>query len=600
MGAIFDEFEREMADIRARTKSPVKERLALWMMALEREQIVAVAYREDLLQKRLAKLDVPEDLRAVIRRALIWAWRDEEMHALYIRGALLRLGDRLIALSAWAQHFAGAIGGWASSIRHHLSWQDAPLARLAATVFTWFGAMAGKIPRAVRSELRAMSFRDYCAFNIDAERTAAACWARLSELAKEPACADVEGAAAFARIRDDEDRHTEMFRAFYDLFDENDRLKPGAGASELERRIAAIGAHFIEADRRETKNAAGKGGAVYALEASGGENKAELLDRLLAHLPAFAPGAKVAIKATFMLAYHRKDPSPFNDPALIEQLAKTLRDRGASDVAVLEAQNPYDRFYRRRSVHEVAEHFGFRSPYYRIVDATADQTPHVFARGLGQHTISSTWKTADLRLSVSKLRSHPCSIVHLTLGNIEGLGTRVDDYIFAERQADRETALLMILDEFPPDWSILEAFDHTPDGMVGVMGCPNPRHPHRLYAAQDPIALDIVAARHSGLHDPARSSSLRAAMHWFGDPREETQVIGSDRPIEGWRSPIRDDFSAFLSFFAYPVYAYGSGRGVLFVPEMDVEAFPPIAPEGPFLKLARRSLQALIGLRLRR
>src|SRR5687767_3596351 len=113
-----------MADIRARSISPQKERLALWMMALEREQIVAVAYREDLLKKRLARLDVPEDLRQIIRRALIWAWRDEEMHAVYIRGALFRLDDRLIALHAWLQHFGGAVGGWASSVRHHLSWGD--------------------------------------------------------------------------------------------------------------------------------------------------------------------------------------------------------------------------------------------------------------------------------------------------------------------------------------------------------------------------------------------------------------------------------------------------------------------------------------------
>ena len=49
---------------------------------------------------------------------------------------------------------------------------------------------------------------------------------------------------------------------------------------------------------------------------------------------------------------------------------------------------------------------------------------------------------------------------------------------------------------------------------------------------------------------------------------------------------------------AYPVYVMGSGRGELFVPEMDQQAFPSIVPESWFLRLRRRAVRRLLGLRL--
>ena len=77
---------------------------------------------------------------------------------------------------------------------------------------------------------------------------------------------------------------------------------------------------------------------------------------------------------------------------------------------------------------------------------------------------------------------------------------------------------MMLLDAFPPDFALLDAYDSAADGLVGVMGCPRPKVPQRLYAAADALALDMVAARHMGVRDPRQSSILRAACHWFGDP----------------------------------------------------------------------------------
>jgi uncharacterized protein (DUF362 family) len=283
----------------------------------------------------------------------------------------------------------------------------------------------------------------------------------------------------------------------------------------------------------------------------------------------------------------------------LEELARFLRSLGCADVAVVEAPNIYDRFYRNRTVADVAAYFGFASPHYRLVDLSGDQVAHVYTRGMAQYSVSQTWKEADFRISFGKLRSHPVDMVYLSLGNAEAVGTRNDEFIFAERRAQRETALMMLLDDFPPHFALLDGYDTAADGLVGVMGCPRPLSPKRLYAAADTLALDLVVTRHLGLKDPRRSPQLWTACQWFGDPTPRTRVVGPDEPIRGWRSPYSNELSTLLSFFAYPAYSFGSGRGALFVPEMDEAAFPSLRPPGPVLRLARRIMRTLLRLELR-
>lgn len=256
----------------------------------------------------------------------------------------------------------------------------------------------------------------------------------------------------------------------------------------------------------------------------------------------------------------------------------------------------YDQFYRRRSVRDVAAYFGYTSPRYRLVDSSAEQVPHAYGRGLAQYTIGRTWRDADFRISFSKLRSHAVEMVHLTLGNVEWLGARCDEFIFAERQAQRETSVMMLLDDFPPHFALLDGYTAA-DGLMGVMGCPRPPSPRRFLAGADALAVDLVAGRHLGLDHPNQSRILQAACHWFGDPSARIQVIGPDTPVRGWRSPYHTELTTLLSFFAYPVYQFGSGRGALFVPEMDEQAFPPMHPPAAWVRLTRRFLQTLLGLR---
>jgi hypothetical protein len=180
---------------------------------------------------------------------------------------------------------------------------------------------------------------------------------------------------------------------------------------------------------------------------------------------------------------------------------------------------------------------------------------------------------------------------------VEWVGGRCDEYLFLERQADRSTAIMMLLDEFPPHFAILDGFENVPDGLVGVMGCRRPKHLRRYYAGADALAVDTVALQQLGVTQTQRGSVLRAASHWFGSPGE-IQVVGETSPIVGWQGPFSSELRSLLSMMAYPVYVMGSGRGQLFVPEMDEQAFPPITREGWFLRLRRRAVRRLLGLRI--
>lgn len=616
MGEVYDEFVRELAEYRERyAGQPDREMTKLWLLALEREQIVAVGYAEHLLRRRLDAMPLPAPVRDLMRHALVWAWKDEEMHAIYIRGALLRTSSLLLRGITFLQQWAGAVGGWVSSVRQNVRWREAPFSRALATLIAWAGLATGKVSRAVRKQLRYHSFRDFCLFNIEAERTAALAWARLAEIASADAARAAE-AHAFRRMQADEERHARIFEAFAEALAPSDELAPGHTEASLAAAIGDVGEVFLPRDLRRRLvdgNPLGSGGRVVVTRGGTSSDKRALFRRTLeqAGLPAIleeraraegkpVASLSVAIKPTFMLAYHRRDLSIVTDPELLAELARWLRERGVTDIAVVEAPNIYDRFYRRRSVAEVARYVGLEEGLFRIVDAGDEQEPHSYVRGMGQYSIGRTWQGADLRISFAKMRSHPIEMAYLSVANVESLGARTDEYLFTDRQAHRDTALMTVMSDFPPHFALVDAFDLAADGLVGMMGCPRPKTPRRLYAGADAIAVDIVAARHMGVEAPQSFPLLRAACYWFGDPEPRLTVEGEDTPIAGWRGPYSTEISTLLSFLASPVYELGSGRGALFVADMDTEAFPPLEPEGLFLRAARRSLQTLLRLRLPR
>ena len=134
MGAVFDEFQRELALVRkACANDPRRELIQLFLLALEREELVSIGYRESLMQQRIAAMPIADDLKELLRHALVWIWKDEEMHTIYIRGAILKLGGWRLRTQAFLTQAAGGIGGWVGSVLQHSRWRRAPLSRLCCS-----------------------------------------------------------------------------------------------------------------------------------------------------------------------------------------------------------------------------------------------------------------------------------------------------------------------------------------------------------------------------------------------------------------------------------------------------------------------------------
>jgi hypothetical protein len=608
MGKVFDEAAVELQGVLRRHQGrPREAMIALFLMALEREEIVSLAYRQSRIAARLRAMPLPEEARRLLEHAIVWIWKDEEMHALYIRGALLDLGRWPLRTQAYLQQLGGAVAGWSTSVLQHAGWRHAPLSRTVASLVTLAGRVAGKVPREVGRLLRYCAFRDFCLLNAELERASWLCWDRMAELAAgEP---DIGPAmlAVFRRVADDEERHRQVFEAIAAALDGDDRLLPGACTADLTARIAEVGAPLLPRAARgldDTRQPLGSGAPVWCRAGEPGEDNPQVFRRLLDECglaevvrrqAAGAGGAaRAVVKTCFMLGAHKGDPSPVVAPELVGELARFLRRHGCADVVVAEVPNVYDRFFAGRSVAEVARYWGFVSPDYRVVDVAEGLEPHTFSRGIGTDRVAPVWRDADVRLSLGKVRSHPVEQALLSLGNLEGMTGRVEDYLFAERRADRATALVMLLDDYPCHFALLDAGDHVPDGLAGMMGCGRPRSLRRFYAGADVLAVDCVVFRHLGAV-PDQSALLRAACHWFGG-WPELRVRGCDQRVTPWRGPHSNEWSALLSLLALPVYVWGSDRGSLFVPRMDPAAFPRRGPVGPATRAGRRLVQALLGL----
>lgn len=587
---------------------PERELQRLLLLALEREQLVAVAYRDEMLATRLQQLDVPESVRAAFTQALSWAWRDEQQHTVFTRGLLLGGGTAWMRTRAWVQVLMGAVGGWSAATQHHATWRRAPIARAFAAMATVGGRLIGKVPRAMRDKLRNMSFADYCRLQRDAEISASVCWQRIAELGRGLDSIDDATADAFHQMWQHEERHREVFELMASVVDDEGRLRDGQRAEEIVDRIRTIGPMFVPRHERAPAlagNPLGSGGTVVShqggesgpaalLEAIEAAGLGDVLAERIRESGRSVGELRVMIKPTFMLAYDRRDRAVFTDPELVRALVAWLRDAGVQHIAVSEGPNLYDGFFGGRSVAEVADYVGMQGQF-EVVDLDAATTPHAYAFGLGPTAISEPWRDADLRIVFSKLRSHPVDFAHLCLGGLEGITGRCEPFLFAERRAERATATVMPLVDFPPHFAIVDGWNHGADGLVGMIACADPPKPERIWAGRDTLAVDMVAMRHLGLDDIRRNELLATAITWFGTPNPT--VLGTDEPLPTWRHPYATSFSALLALLAYPVFQHAGARGFVFAPPMDRAAFPPLGNEGRIMKLRRASIQRLLRMR---
>jgi uncharacterized protein (DUF362 family) len=570
------------------------------LLGLEREQVVTVAYRDDVLGPRVARLPVPQDVRRIVRHCLEWAWKDEGTHSDYLRGWLLRTGHPEPALVIFAHQVEGAISGWVTAVRQNLRPGDAPTRTAVAAALLAGARLTRRIPPLLAQELRNATFERYCRLNAALERSAEMGYARAVALASND-----EERAIFERIRVDEDNHSRAFAILADAF-AGDELAPGVDAEQLRADLLAVSPWFVPADLRGQVgrcSALGSGAPVWVRRGAPVAAMRDVLERTLdeaglGRLVAERAGAggSVAIRASFMLGYDRRDRSNVNDAAVIETIAAFARRHGAADVAVLEAPTVYGRYFGGREVTDVAAYFGFASDLYRVVDAGADQVPYEVGRGLGRRTISATWRDADVRIVVPKLRTNPAERAHLGLSSLEGTGGRIDDTVHADREIHYRNAVMMVLDEAPPDFAVVEAWGDVADGPFGVMACAKPAVERRFYAGADVVAVDAAVLADLGIADPRESPIMRTACEWFGfDPH--TDVRGEPGPFDSsFRRPWQSRWFRLVSALSYPVYTYASRHGQLFVPRFDRQAFPELSPPSRATQVVRFLTQSMFGL----
>ena len=220
---------------------PEAERKKLLLLALEREQIVAVAYREEAVAGRVAALDVDEEVRALIHQTLVWIWKDEQMHAEYLRGELLRVGDWDPRPWSTAARFRARsrVGLRPPPITAcRVQRRSVPARR--ALLISVAGA-CGRIPPALRGELRFQTFHRYCELNIALEASAELAYRRLVELT------DSDGERrTMERIREDEVRHRDAFALLAEVLTADDRLTSHTESlTSLIKRFSAISPWFI-------------------------------------------------------------------------------------------------------------------------------------------------------------------------------------------------------------------------------------------------------------------------------------------------------------------------------------------------------------------
>jgi hypothetical protein len=582
---------------------PGAERERLLLLALEREQIVAVAYREEAVAGRVAELDVGAAARALIRQTLMWIWKDEQLHFEFMRGLLLGSGSLTSTLVVYGRAVQGTLSGWTSSTATGLEARSAPLRTGAAGALIAVASGLHRMPAALARELRYQTFRRYCALNVALEASAEYAYRRLVQVAGSD-----EERVAFDRIRDDEARHAAAFRLLTDVLTDDDRLADGWTAQRLAERLEEISPWFLPATQRPATVAEpgparsfGSRAPVVVRTGRADADKAAVLEECLdrAGLDELAAGARsAAIRVSFMLGYDRADRSNVNDPELVDLLARYLRRHGVTDVAVLEAPTVYGNLFGNRSVASVAAYFGFSAPSYRIVDIGDDLEACRFDRGFVQNSITGTWLASDLRIVMPKLRTDPTEFAHLSLSTLEGSTGAIDATFYAGRHTDFRSATMMLLDVAAPHFAVVDAWAPVADGPFGVMGCHHPAGIRAVYAGRDTLAVDEAVLADMGVTDPRRAPIVAQAYHWFGLEPAPLTVDGAGPPLrERLRGAHSSPLLRGLGTISYPIYMYLSNRGELFVPAMDTAAFPPLQPSGPVTRSVRWLSQRAFGLR---
>lgn len=607
MATLVESFKKELADLRNSNPSDHQYFNKLLWLALEREAMVSMAYRENLLHTRLQTLQVSDEIKIMMTHAFYWVWQDEDLHTTFTRSLVFNQGNFIRRLRVLNRQWAGGIGGWSTSIIQHSQWRRAPLAKLLAHSIAFAGYLLSKVPQDAIKHLKFGAFQNFTQFNIAAEETAYLCWLEILTLAKKlsyPAStiSDLE------KICNDELNHKKIFELF-NQFDQNNQLPPHLTALEIKQQLSEISEYFLPyKDRKKENKMTHLSTNVWCRQGTSEADKLKTfmqifdecgllnkLDQECEKQSVAKTQLKIAIKVPYMMTYDRKDPSPHIDLTVLKAFGEKLYDSGYSNLYLIENPNIYTQFYEGRSVPEVANYLDLGAPF-QLVDGDKDRLENHYHRGLGFYQINKTWKEANFRISFGKLRSHPTESALGVISNLEGVGPRWDEFLFFDRRTNYHTAQVMLMDACPPDFCLLDAFENIPDGLVGVMGHPRSKNFLRFYASENAISLDETLFSHLGINKRDSTKVLTTTKKWFGIETSSAKVIGDNSKIKSWQGPHSNDLCALLSLSSLFIYEY-FGRGALFVPKMDPRQFPEKTQPGILLKLGRIITAWFLGLR---
>lgn len=612
MGEIYNQFLIELKQLEEKYRNePAEELNQLLLLALEREELVATSYQEKVLNSSIDALNIPSAFKSIFKHSLIWIWKDEEMHTDFVRSGLLKTENSYSKLKIFLSQFQGYIGGWSGSVLQLSTFRNSPISVTIARVFMWFGSLGGKVPKEIAEKLSSGSLKDFCAFNLDAEKTAWACWVRIVVLAKEDIRFSANHVRDFQKIVTDEHNHGKIFGLIHDSLTDSGDLQSGADLNQLVQAIQQVSEYFLPREYRPSlkQNPLGRDKQVYSFKDFENVGRRASFLKFLSEtnledeitnrakvLHKTKQEVHVVIKVALSMGYAKHDTSPIIEKETITTMINWLNNLGIAHITLLDVQSIYAKFYHGRELVNIAKHFDYPT-HIDIVDGSSDLVAHEYTRGIGVYHLSNKWKNADFRLNLGKLRSHPTEMAMLSIANLEWLVGNLEDFVFVDKLIDRTAPTMIMLDEFPPHFSILDAYQNIPDGLVGVMGSKSTIAPKRWYGSTDALSLDTLVMRHLNNKDLAPDSLLQSVDYWFGGFNSNITVLGEDSEITEWRGPTRNFFWSMLNFISYPVYKFMSQRGSLFLPPMDTMVFPEKHKSPLLIRLARSINNRIIGLK---
>lgn len=224
----------------------------------------------------------------------------------------------------------------------------------------------------------------------------------------------------------------------------------------------------------------------------------------------------VAIKPNIMTASIQEEASPvYTDPQLVERLIAVIRDRGFTNVAVVESRNVYDYSYQKRCVPAVAAMAGYSSDGYRIEDLSEQMEPFDYGGVLGEHVVGRTWRDADFRISFAKNKTHWQCYYTACMKNIYGCLPQPDKMRhYHGKGREFYQCCILILDAFPVHFGFMDAWV-SGDGFSGHVRDSRPNRTRTIFASENVYALDWVAGEKMRVK-PQRNAVVREAMKAWG------------------------------------------------------------------------------------